>query len=489
MRFIFTLALLFISQLSLGQQDLETFEAWDTEINRLVSEYQAAGLSVAVVKNNEVIYAKGFGHRDLANQLPVTENTVFHIASMTKAFTGALLGVLESKNLLSLQDKPAYHIPNFHFQNEKMDQLVTLGDLLSHRSGLGNHGASIVMFPEKDKLKTVQRLQYLKPQGEIKNSWIYSNMGYTLAGTVAEQVSHKSWEDNVRSELFEPLDMWHSFTNVKDMKTTQNYAKGYAMHKGKTLQVPFENYYAYTPAGGIKSSVKDLSHWMQAWLNKGVYQNKQVIPETYVKAATRLQNLKNDAYEKDSYLWGEGYGWRLRAWESKYRVRHGGNTLGFSTIMDLYPFEGVGVVVLTNQSNSLLPYAVSDYISRKLLQLPELDFPIQVNDIYQSKTEDLKLNKEKMPLGPVTAFEGRYSAEGYGAIKIFTKQEKLFAKFPTYTFQLAHSNYNFFYLKGTESFSGEFNPQFDLEFNTNWKGEVTGLKFHAHQEPIVFTKQ
>jgi CubicO group peptidase (beta-lactamase class C family) len=454
-----------------------------------MEQYQAVGLSVAIIKDNQVIYSKGFGYRDLENKLPVNEHTVFHIASMTKAFTGALLGILENKNQLSIDEKPSVYIPNFHFYNEKMDNLITIGDLLSHRSGLGNHGASIVMFPEKDKLKTVQRLKYLKPEGAIKNSWIYSNIGYTLAGTIAEQVTQKSWDENIKTELFLPLGMNSSFTTVAAMRKTNNFSKGYAMYKGEILQVPFENYYAYTPAGGIKSSAKDLSNWMLTWLNKGVFNGTQVIPKKYVRAATRLQNMKDPDYEKDAFLWGEGYGWRLRAWHGKYRLRHGGNTMGFSTIMDLYPFEGIGVMVLTNQKNSLLPYAISDYISRKLMHIPEIDFPFHLTDVYQSKTEDLPFNQDKMPINPLEELVGKYDAKGYGEISVVLENDKLFALFPTFKFQLAHLNYNFFYLKGTESFAGEFNPEFSIEFVNDGKGEISRLKMYSQKEPVVFFKR
>lgn len=488
-KIVFTFSFFLIISCSYGQENKELLSDIDQKIEALIKEYQAVGLSVAVVKNNQVIYSKGFGYRDLETKLPADENTVFHIASMTKAFTGASLGVLESKKQLSLEDKPAFHIPNFYFNNEKMNNLITIGDLLSHRSGIGNQGSSIVMFPEKDKLKTVQRLKYLKPEGEIKNSWIYSNIGYTLAGTIAERVTQKSWDENIKTHLFTPLEMNSSYTTVEGMLASGNYSKGYAMYKGKILNVPYENYYSYTPAGAIKSSVKDLSNWMLVWLNNGVFKEQQVIPKKYVKDATRLQNMKNELYEKDAFLWGEGYGWRLRAWNGIFRLRHGGNTIGFSTIMDLYPFEGIGVVVLSNQKNSLLPYAVSDYISRKLMSFPNFDFPFKVDDIYKSKTEDLPLNKDKMPLNPLEEFVGQYYAKGFGEIRIIKENDKLFAIFPTYKFQLVHSNYNFFYLKGTEAFAGEFNPEFDIEFVNNWEGKIELLKMHSQKQPIEFLKK
>mgnify|MGYP003669350298 FL=1 len=324
-----------------GQQNENRLNGIDKEIETLMKSYKAVGLSVAVVKNDRIIYSKGFGFRNLEKNLPVTDRTIFHIASMTKAFTGSLFGILESENQLSLKDKPVLYIPNLQFYNEKMNNLVTIEDLLSHKSGLGNHDSSIVLFPELDKLKTVKRLEYLKPQAEIKNSWAYSNLGYTLAGTVVEQITGKSWDVNIQERIFDPLQMNTSCTTIESMIKSKNYALGYAMYDGKIENVPFENYYSYTPAGAIKSSAVDLSSWMRVWLNKGDFKGSQVIPQNYIEKATTLQNIRSDVYEKDSFLYGEGFGWRLRSWFGHYRIRHGGITNGFSTVLDMFPHENI----------------------------------------------------------------------------------------------------------------------------------------------------
>jgi CubicO group peptidase (beta-lactamase class C family) len=489
MKLIYTLALILFTQQSFSQSIPKELKGLDKKINELMSQHEAVGLAVAVVKNNKVIYSKGFGYRNLDKKLPVNENTIFHIASMSKAFTGSLLGILEGENKLSLKDKPAEHIPNFQFYNDEMNKLITIEDLLSHKSGIGSHGSSIVMFPEKDKLKTVQRLKYLKPQAEIKSSWVYSNIGYTLAGTIVEQVTGSSWESNIREKLLVPLDMKATFTSIEAMEKTSNFSLGYARYKGNTEQTAFENYYSISPAGAIKSSVSDLSNWMYLWLNKGSFKGKQVIPQSYIRAASRLQNIKHkDEYEEGSFLWGEGFGWRLRAWEGHYRIRHGGNTNGFSTAMDLFPLDNIGIVVLTNQKNSLLPYSVSDYISRKLLGLPEFEFPVIVNDTFKPDLEDKPLNKEKPPTHSLQAFTGVYQANGYGKVQVVLEEGKLYGLLPNYKFKLEHLNYNTFYFKPLKGFKEDFNPGFPVKFIDDIYGEITKFEFHALKQPVEFKK-
>jgi CubicO group peptidase (beta-lactamase class C family) len=490
MKFYHTLLVLIFTTLTFGQKVEDRLKGIDSEITNLMNQYNAIGLSVAVIQDGKTIYSKGFGYRNVAKKLPVNENTVFHIASMTKAFTGALLGNLQAESKLSLKDRPSLYVPNFQFYNDKMNNLITLEDLLSHKSGLGNHGASIVMFPDSNKLKIVQRLKYLKPETEVKNSWEYSNMGYTLAGTVVEQVTNKNWDTNIIERLFKPLKMNSSFTTLKAMKETNNYATGYAMSMGKVEKVPYENFYAYTPAGAIKSTVKDLSNWMSVWLNKGSFEDRQVIPENYIYEASRPQNLKyNEEYSEESFLFTEGFGWRIRSWNGHYRLRHGGNTNGFSSVMELFPFKKIGIVVLCNKNKTTLPYIISDYISRKLLKLPpENEYPVIVSDMYKGDINDKPFNKDKMPTRPIENFTGAYSADGYGNIKIIVIDQKLIAVLPTFEFKLEHLNDNRFYLKGMTDFKESFNPEFTVQFEHGAKGKITSLKMYAQKEPIVFKK-
>ncbi len=490
MKSIYILAFALTAQFCFGQQLPKELKGLDTKIEDLIRQHNAVGLAVAVVKDDKVLYSKGFGYRNLEEKLPVNENTIFHIASMTKAFTGSLLGILEGENKLSLKDRPADHIPNFQFYNDQMNRLITIEDLLSHKSGLGSHGSSIVLFPENDKLKTVKRLKYLKPQAEIKNSWAYSNVGYTLTGTITEQVTGNSWENNVKQKLFIPLDMKATVTSVEAMKKTHNFSFGYARYKGTTERTIFENYHSSAPAGAIKSTVSDLSNWIRVWLNNGTFNGKQVIPQKYIRAASRLQNVKHaEEYEEGSFLWGEGFAWRLRAWEGHFRMRHGGNTNGFSTLMELFPLDNMGIVVLTNQKNSLLPYSVSDYISRKLLGKPEVEFPVIVNDRFKPSAEGKPLNEEKLPTHTLQAFTGNYHANGYGKVEVVLEEGKLYAYLPTYKFKLAHLNYNTFYFKPIKGFQEDFNPGFPVKFIDDTYGEITKFEFHAAKEPIIFLRE
>lgn len=485
---IIIFVLLLITSLTYGQGN--RLNGLDGEIEYLIKEYNAVGLSVAIVKNDSIIYSKGFGYRNLESRLPVTANTVFNIGSMTKAFTGTLLGILEEQNQVSLKDKPSHYIPEFEFYNDKMNNLIVIEDLLSHKSGIGNTGTSDVFFPTENKLIAVQRLKYLKPEAEVKNSFEYCNMGYTLAGTIVEQITSQSWETNIHDRIFKPLSMKNSYTTYDEMKKTNNYSLPYGIYQGNIEQVSFENFNSISPAGALKSTVTDLSNWMVTWLNNGVFNGEQVIPADYVDEATRLQNIKAGKYEQDAFLFGEGFGWRLRTSYGHYRIDHGGNTFGFSTNLVMYPFEKIGIVVLVNQDNSILPYVIADNISRRLFEYdPNPEYPVSVAEIYKPSIEKKSLNKDKMPSHPLTSFCGKYSAKGLGEIEILIQGNNLYAVFPTFKFLLAHLNFNSFYLKGTKDFKGVFNPEFTVQFVNNKKGNITHLELFSQKEPIEFIKK
>tara|TARA_R110002096_G_scaffold153285_8_gene316999 strand:- start:863 stop:1735 length:873 start_codon:yes stop_codon:yes gene_type:complete len=263
-----------ISNLTYAQSSDSRLNGLEQEIESLIKIYNAVGLSVSIVEGSEVLYSKGFGHRDLEKKLPVNKNTAFPIASSSKAFTASLLGVLEFENKISLKDKPSLYIPKMQFYTNEMDNQITIEDLLSHKSGLGNLNGTLVLFPENDRLKIMEKLKYITPEGRVKDSWIYSNMGYTIAGTIVEQVTNETWEQNIHDKILIPLEMSSSFTDFENMKSSNNFSYGYGLSSGQIKKVLYETLYDYSPAGGVKSTSDDLANWMIAWLNNGKFKRE-----------------------------------------------------------------------------------------------------------------------------------------------------------------------------------------------------------------------
>jgi CubicO group peptidase (beta-lactamase class C family) len=484
--------LLFSFNFSIGQTIDNRLDGLEQDIETLMKSYNALGLSVSVVKNNQVVYSKGFGYRDLENKLPVNENTVFPIASCSKAFTASLLGILDYEEKISLKDKPSLHIPKLEFYNSEMDNIITIEDLLSHKSGLGEINGTLVLFPEQHNLEVIRKLKYIKPDGKPKDSWIYSNMGYTIAGTIVEQVTGESWEDDLKKNIFRPLGMSNSYTDITHVKETNNFSYGYGLTQGKVKKVLFEDYQNYKPAGGIRSSAKDMANWMIAWLNEGKFKEKQVLPKDFVRNATTIHNMRPNENEESVFLFGDGFGWRMESQSGDYKVYHGGNTSGFSTLVLTYPFKKLGITVLTNQTNSTLPYIIGDIIKNRLLELPRVaieNYPVLVEDIYIPTKVNKELHPEKKPTHSLLSFVGKYENKGYGTIEVEFKEGNLYAIYPTYKFFLEHLHHNIFVMKPLQDVSDLFNPEFAVNFRTKNNGEISSLTINLQSEPVEFTKQ
>lgn len=473
-----------------GQSDDNRLKGIEKEIEKWMEAYKAVGLSIAIVENEEILYSKGFGYRDIENKKPITENTVFPIASCSKAFTATLLGMLEAENKLSLTDRPATHIPNLQFNTTEMNASISIADLLSHKSGLGVLNGPLVLFPENNRLKIMEKLKYIKPEGKVKESSIYSNMAYTVAGTVTEEITNRSWEENIQHRIFSPLKMNHSFTSLKQAKNSGNFSLGYGIFQNEIKKVNFEEYYDYKPAGGIRSTSKDLANWMLAWLNEGEFENTQVIPESFIKNARKFHNSREGDDEPNLFLQGYGLGWRVEARDGEYRVQHGGNTSGFTTLVVIYPFKKFGITILTNQDDSILPYIIADAIQNRMLNKKSVnDYPVVVQDIYQSSEIKKSLNNEKPPSKSLASFVGKYGHKGYGKVKIVLEDGNLYANFPTYKFFLEHLHYDIFVMKPLKDVSDIFNPEFAVNFKMNEDGEISYFTMNLQSEPVEFIRK
>lgn len=474
----------------------ERLAGLDQEIESLIKAYKAVGLSVAVVENNRVVYSKGFGYRDYNSKLPATSNTVFPIGSITKSFTAALLGILESQNKLSLKDKPSFHIPKLGFYSDRMNSVITIEDLLSHRSGIGNVDGTYLLFPSDDRGKLTERLKYLRPNGAVKDSWIYSNMGYVVAGAIVEKTTKHSWDNNVQEKIFLPLGMKSSNTTVGEMTKTNDYSLGYGISKGKVEKVLFAELKNDSAGGAINSTSTDMANWMLAWLNNGNFENKEIIPKDYIREATSIKAIDNGlppaADDPAVYAFGYGYGWKINSNKGHYKVHHGGNVSGFSSNMALYPTDNLGIVVLTNQNTSILPYIVSDIITNRMLNIARTEwgkYPVVVSDINLVSKEIKSTNLEKKPTHKQEEYCGNFSNPGYGAFEVIVENNELYAIFPDFKFRLEHQYFNIFKLKAIKEIPQVMNPEFHLNFSTNNEGEISGVRINLETEPVEFLKR
>jgi len=488
--------LLLTTNLTFGQKTDIRLSGLDTEIENLLKAYNAVGLSVAIVENNRTIYSKGFGFRDMENKLPVSENTIFPIGSITKSFTASLLGILENQNQLSLKDKPSLYIPKLQFYNDKMDNLITIEDLLCHKSGIGGVDGTCVFFSADKRENLMPRLKYLKPNGAIKDSWIYSNLGYIIAGTIIEKTTNESWEKNVEDKIFKPLHMNSSSSSITEMLKAKDYSFGYGLSNNQTKKVLFAELNNDKPGGAINSTTNDMANWMITWLNNGTFQTNEILPKNYIQEATSMKAIDNglppEISDPSVYTFGYGYGWKVNSYKGHYKVHHGGNVSGFSSQLAMFPTDNLGIVVLTNQDNSLLPYLVADIITNRMLKLQRTEwnkYPVKVSEIYTIGTDIKGINTEKKPTHSLTEYCGKFSNLGYGTFEIVNEGNNLYAIFPDFKFRLEHQYYDIFVLKAIKEIPQIMNPEFHLNFSLDNEGNISSVKINLQNEPVEFIKQ
>ena len=344
----------------------------DKELNKVLAATKAPGFAVAVVEGDKVIYAKGFGYRDYENEIPVDANTLFAIGSSTKAFTSAILGKLRAEDKLSFDDSPLDHIPELKFHNDNMNNNIIIKDLMRHSTGLPRHDLSWYYFPTHNKDSLIQRVKYQEPFTGVRQQWYYNNFMFLAQGVIAEKITGKSWEDNINDMFFKPLGMSRSNSTIDEMKSANNAAFGYELKKGDVIsKMDYYDIAGMSPAGSINSSVNDMTKWLMTWINKGKFNDIEIIPETYVTEAMSSQMVLNAALPDeelpDMHFAHYGYGWMLQSYRGHYRVEHGGNIDGFSASVAFFPTDKLGIVVLTNQNGSAVTGLARNTIAYRML--------------------------------------------------------------------------------------------------------------------------
>lgn len=482
------------------------FTGLDTAFERVLKEAHAAGFAVAVVEKNQVMYAKGFGYKDIEKKLPVTTNTLFAIGSCTKAFTASLLGMLQKEDKVDFDKPVRNYLPGLKFYNDEMTDKITLRDMMSHRTGLPRHDLSWYLFTTLSRDSLVQRIPYMEPSAGLREKWQYNNFMFMLQGVVTEKITGRSWEDNIREKIFGPLDMSSSDVSIDELLKSPDVATGYDVKKDSIIhKMAYYHINAMGPAGSINSNVTDMAKWATTWIYGGKFNGKEVIPAAYVSQAMGSQMVIDgslpDKEKPDLHLSNYGFGWIISSYRGHYRVQHGGNIDGFSANTCIYPSDSIGIIVLCNQNGSGVPTIVRNIISDRILNLKYIDWETdQQKAITKAKTEAKAAEKSKTssqktgthPSHELKAYEGIYSNKGYGSFEVIAKDDSLFAQFGTHLWWLRHYNYDSF-----EPFEKDPKDGFDttdhsdpLLFSMSTSGDIESVAagFEPTLKPLLFTK-
>lgn len=479
----------------------------DTALSRLLKEWNVAGFAVAVVEKDKIVYSKGFGYRDYAAQKPVTPNTLFAVGSCTKAFTSSLLGMLEKDGYLKLNDKVTKHLPDLKFYNADMNESLTLRDLMCHRTGLPRHDYSWYYFTSQSRDSLLRRIQYMEPSAGIRQKWQYNNFMFLVQGVVTEKITGKTWEQNVREKIFQPLNMTRSNFSVADMAKDADASLGYDVKNDSIIKkVDYYNIDAMGPAGSINSSVNEMANWVITWINDGRFQGNEVLSYTYVKDAISGQMVIGGGYpgkdNPDIHFSNYGLGWAMASYRGHYRVEHGGNIDGFSASTCYFPSDSIGIVVLVNQNGSPVPSLARNIIADRMLKLSYINWSgdrkkeIQKAKQEQKAAEDIKTTERvngTRPSHPLSDYEGNFHNPGYGNIEVYKRHDSLFARLGKDSVWLRHYHYDVFEAKGYDRVDGLDTTQggTKLNFRTADDGKISSIStiMDPNVKAIEFTYQ
>jgi CubicO group peptidase (beta-lactamase class C family) len=358
-----------------------TSQQIDTITERTLKAFGVPGIAVAVVKDGKLVHAKGYGVRSLNTGARVTEHTLFGIASNTKAFTAAALGMLVDEGKLQWDDKVLKYIPEFQLYDPWVTKEFTIRDLLTHRSGMGLGAGDLMFFPDSSdftKKDVIRNLRYLKPVSGFRTKYDYDNNLYTVAGEVLERVSGKSWPDFISERILQPLDMEHSAPMYGRLKDKSNVIDAHAPVEGTVRVIARHNSPEGEAAGSIYSSVSDLAKWVQLHLAHGKYgapertlfsdkmHEEMWTPQTIIPV--RAPGYYNTHFS--SY----GLGFFISDVKGYKQLVHTGGLEGMVTQITMLPELNLGIIVLTNQQEGGAFTAVSNSIKDAYLGLPARDW-------------------------------------------------------------------------------------------------------------------
>lgn len=324
------------------------------------------GMSLVIVKDDKVIYAKGLGFKDFENKVAVTPDTQFAIGSATKAFTALSVLMTQDEGKLSLDASPKTVLPYFKMYDPDTDKNMTIRDLMTHSSGLNRTDLAMISG-RLTRAELIRVAGEAKPIGKLREKFGYQNLMFTAAGEVVAVAQKQPWEKFIPERVFKPLGMTNSTMSMKEMEKAKDRSLGYLYNfdTKQTEKQPYRDIDQVAPAGSINSSANDMAKWLRFVLNGGTVNGKRLLSEKGYAEWLKPQ-MKVNSSGSVNY----GLGWFVQKWNDETVVQHGGNIDGFNSMVAMIPEKKLGFVMLTNVSASSLGGELMPIVWENILGKP-----------------------------------------------------------------------------------------------------------------------
>lgn len=408
----------------------------DNLIQQTLQTFDVPGISVGILKDDKIVYAKGFGVRSLTNKKDMNENTLVGVASNSKGFTCFALAMMVDEGKLNWDDKVRKYIPEFQLYDAWVTAQFTVRDLVTHRSGMGLGAGDLMFFPEGNDFTVkdvISNVKYLKPESSFRSEFAYNNNMFIIAGEVLKRVSGLTWEDFIETKIMKPVGMINSKASYNRVTNRTNSIDAHTRADGTVIQIPHDWSETANAAGGIISNVNDMLTWANFLMNDAVTKDgKRLLSEKQFHELWQLQTPlkvgKNDSY--NSNFRGYGLGWFLTDVKGGYKqVYHTGGLLGTVTQFTMIPDLDLAIVVLTNQMNGSAFNTITNTIKDSYLGYEDRDWLKKYgtnNTNYLKYNDSLKatifakveLAKKNVNLPKPNQITGTYKDDWFGNILI-----------------------------------------------------------------------
>src|SRR6266700_8115904 len=400
-----------------------------------VQENALPGLAIAVVFQGKAVYAKGFGVRDTNTKQPIDADTVFQLASVSKSIGSTVVAGLVSEGKITWDSKVGILDPTFAMFDPWVTREITIRDMYAHRSGLPEHAGDLLEEFGFSRVEILHRLRYQHPGSSFRSHYAYTNFGMTEGGIAAAKAYALDWEDVSKQKLYTPLGMASTSSRYADFVARPNKALGHVRVDGKWAQKFKRDPDAQSPAGGVSSSVNDLTKWMRLQLANGKFAGKQIVDKKAL-AETHHPHMLTGFSPFTGLPGFYGLGWNVSYdEEGRLRLSHSGAfALGAATHVNLVPGEQLGIVVLTNA----YPIGIGEALGTIFLDIalygkPTQDWLVLFKQRFSNPAaigtvlgfDYSKLPGSPSPASKNSAYLGNYTNDYFGDISIIDKDSGL----------------------------------------------------------------
>lgn len=494
-KFVIPLILVIAIPIVLFLQNKESdIQKIDRICKRAYEEFQPTGLSVCILKDDQIIYEKAMGYRN-AHNMDIMDNTnIFNIASCTKAFTAAAIGKLVQEGLLSWDDKVIDFIPDFKLSDEYITQNLRINDILSHRTGLGTFYGDLLWYNTSySNEEVIQKMQYLPITADFRTEFGYQNNMFTIAGEIVENVTGLDWEDFIQQTFIEPLEMTSTRTSSDQFDGTESIA--FPHLNDSTLAIYY--FQAGKPAASLWSNTRDLANWTKLFLNEGKWKNDQILKPEIIKELTDAHTIipvSKSTLSLGIHFQNYAFGWKVFDYNGLKIITHNGGMPGYISDIAIIPELDASIIILNNGFNlycndailfstiDILTENTNDWIKFYLDSQAEYDNYIdKINSDRIAQRE-----QETKPSFNLEKIDGEYTDQMYGnAIITIENNEAVLSLEPAkkvFSGKLEHwDNDNY-----KVQFKDPFLPYGIIRFYKDSKGDLEGFKIDLPSHDFHF---